>query len=157
MKRILRWTLVNLFIAMALLTVMPGCATVASNNAAIAKSQKEMLLTEAGFRAITVTTPAQQQQVSQLAANRVSAVKYKGKSYYVYPSGQKDQIYIGNQAKFDAYKQALEQKKTSLQAQQSAQMLAGSPTWVGETAGPNHIEVETFNGFESINPMEGDN
>ena len=156
MKKILCWTLVNVFTATAIVSLMPGCATVESNNAAIAKSQKEMLLTQAGFRTKTVTTPTQQQRVNQLAPNRVSAVKYKGKLYYVYPSGKKDQIYVGRQAQFDAYKQALEQKKASLQAEQSAQMLAGSPTWVGETAGPNHIEVQTFNGFESLDPMEGD-
>jgi hypothetical protein len=157
MKKILCRTLISVFAATAVVSLMPGCATVESNNAAIAKSQKEMLLTEAGFRTRTVTTPAQQQQVNQLAPNRVSAVKYKGKLYYVYPSGQKDQIYVGNQAQFDAYKQALEGKKASLQAEQSAQMLAGSPTWVGETAGPNHIEVQTFTSFGSLDPMEGDN
>ena len=156
MKKILCWTLVNMFTATALVSLMPGCATVESNNAAIAKSQKEMLLTQAGFRTKTVTTPEQQQRVNQLAANRVSAVKYNGKLYYVYPSGKKDQIYIGNQAQFDAYKQALEGKKASMQAQQNAQTLEGSPTWVGETAGPDHIEVQVFNGFGPLDPVAGD-
>ena len=79
MKKILRWTLINVLTAGALVALTPGCATVADNNAEIAKSQKEMLLTEAGFRTRTVTTPAQIQQVSHLAANKVTAVKQNGK------------------------------------------------------------------------------
>ena len=156
MKKILRWMLVNVFIFVALVALMPGCATVADNNAEIAKSQKEMLLTEAGFRTRTVTTPAQVKQVSQLAENRVTAIKQNGKLWYVYPSGKKDQIYVGSQAQFDAYKQGLQGYRTNVQAQQSTQMLAGSPVWVGETAGPNHIEVQTFNGFEPLDPVAGD-
>ena len=155
MKKILRWTLINVFTAGALVALMPGCGTVADNNAEIAKSQKEMLLTQAGFRTHTVTTPAQIKQVSQLAPNKVTAVKQNGKLLYVYPSGKRDQIYVGNQAQYNAYRQELQGYWKSVQAQQSAQMLTGSPTWVGETAGPDHIGIETFNGFEPLDPMAG--
>ncbi len=155
MKKILRWTFINVLTAGALVALTPGCATVADNNAEIAKSQKEMLLTEAGFRTHTVTTPAQIQQVSQLAANKVTAVKQNGKLWYVYPSGKRDQIYAGNQAQFNAYKRGLQGYRTNVQAQQSAEMSAGSPTWVGETAGPDHIGIETFNGFEPLDPISG--
>ena len=82
-----------------------GCQAVKENNSAIATSQKEMLLTQAGFRFKDVTTPKQQQQVSQLAENKVSAVKYQGKLYYVYPTTKKDQILVGNQAQFNIIKQ----------------------------------------------------
>ena len=155
MKKILRWTLINVFTAGALLALTPGCGTVADNNAEIAKSQKEMLLTQAGFRTHTVTTPAQIKQVSQLAPNKVTAVKQNGKLLYVYPSGKRDQIYVGNQAQYNAYRQELQGYWKSVQAQQSEQMLTGSPTWVGETAGPDHIGIETFNGFEPLDPMAG--
>jgi hypothetical protein len=90
-------------------------------------------------------------------------VKYQGKLYYVYPTAKKDQIFVGRQAQFDAYKQALKAKQASQQtqqanqqAQQNAQMAAGSPVWVGETAGPRHITVEEFDGFGPLNPMQGD-
>jgi hypothetical protein len=116
----------------------------ATNSSEIAASKKENLLAQAGFKVKTVTTPKQQQQVSKLALGRVSAVKYNGKLYYVYPTAKKDQIYVGKQAQFNAYKQAL---KASQQAQQGQQQMAGSPIFVGETAGPNHIEVEQFDGF----------
>ena len=141
---------------MVTLTLVAGCQTVATNQAGIAASKKEVLLAQAGFKAKTVTTPKQQQQVSLLAVDKVSAVKYKGKLYYVFPTGKKDQILVGKQAQFNAYKQALQAQQTSQKAQQNAQMATGSPVWVGETAGPRHITVEEFDGFGPLNVMQGD-
>jgi hypothetical protein len=115
-----------------------------------------MLLSQAGFKVKMVTTPKQQQQVSLLAVDKVSAVKYHGKLHYVYPTAKKDQIFVGKQAQYDAYKQALKAQQANQQTQQNAQMAAGSPVWVGETAGPRHIAVEVFDGFGPLNPMEGD-
>jgi len=142
--------------AMAILTLVAGCQTAAVNQSEIATSKKEMLLSQAGFKVKMVTTPKQQQQVSLLAVDKVSAVKYHGKLYYVYPTAKKDQILVGKQAQFDAYKQALKAKQASQQTQQNAQMAAGSPVWVGETAGPRHITVEEFDGFGPLNAMQGD-
>ena len=154
MKKLL--TLTSIVSATAILALVTGCQTVATNNAEIATSKKEMLLSQAGFKVKTVTTPKQQQQVSLLAVDKVSAVKYQGKLYYVYPTAKKDQILVGKQAQFDAYKQALKAQQANQQAQQNAQMAAGSPVWVGETAGPRHITVEEFDGFGPLNPMQGD-
>jgi len=142
MKKLL--TLTSIVSAMAILALVAGCQTMATNSSEIASSKKENLLAQAGFKTKTVTTPKQQQRVSQLAQGRVSAVKYNGKLYYVYPTGKKDQIYVGKQAQFNAYKQVLQ---ASQQAQQGQQQMAGNPIFVGETAGPNHIEVEQFDGF----------
>jgi hypothetical protein len=142
MKKLL--TLTSIVSAMTVFALVTGCQTMATNQAEIASSKKENLLVQAGFKTKTATTPKQQQRVSQLAQGRVSAVKYNGKLYYVYPTAKKDQIYVGKQAQFNAYKQAL---KASQQAQQGQQQMAGTPVFTGETAGPNHIEVEQFDGF----------
>ena len=141
---------------MAVLALVAGCQTVATNQAELATSKKENLLAQAGFKPKAVTTPKQQQQVSQLAVDRVSAVKYHGKVYYVFPTGKKDQILVGNQAQFNAYKQSLQAQQPTQKAQQEQQMLQGSPVWAGETAGPRHVDVEVFDGFGPLNPMQGD-
>jgi hypothetical protein len=158
MKRLILITVAirSIVSAMAILALVAGCQTAAVNQSEIATSKKEMLLSQAGFKVKTVTTPKQQQQLSLLAVDKVSAVKYHGKLYYVYPTAKKDQILVGKQAQYDAYKQALKAKQVSQQAQQNAQMAAGSPVWVGETAGPRHITVEEFDGFGPLNPMQGD-
>ena len=138
MKKLL--TLTSIASTVAVLALIAACQTVATNNAQIAASKKQSLLAQAGFKFITVTTPKQQQAVSQLAQGRVSAVKYNGKLYYVFPTTKKDQIFVGRQKQYNAYKQSLE-------AQQGQQQMAGTPTFVTETAGPNHIEVDQFDGF----------
>ena len=142
--------------AVAILTVVAGCQTVATNQAELGASKKEFLLAQSGFKVITVTTAKQQQAINGLAQYRVSAVTYKGKLYYVFPTATKDKIYVGRQKQFDAYKSALAAQQPSQQAQQQQQMAQGSPVWVGETAGPRHIEVREFDGFGPINPMQGD-
>jgi len=154
MKKLL--ILTSIVSAMVTLTLVAGCQTVATNQAGIAASKKEVLLAQAGFKAKTVTTPKQQQQVSLLAVDKVSAVKYHGKLYYVYPTAKKDHILVGNQAQFNAYKQALQAQQPSQKTQQQQQMLQGSPVWAGETAGPRHVDVEVFDGFGPLNPMQGD-
>jgi len=158
------FTLSKILGVIAIVYVMTACqATNTANSNAIATSQKEMLLSQAGFKAKAVTTPKQQQRLSQLPPNVVSAVKYQGKLYYAYPTAKKDQILVGKQAQYDAYKQALkaqqanrQAQQTSQQAQQREQMLEGSPEWVGETAGPRHIVVEEYDGFGPLDPMQGD-
>ena len=159
MKKLL--TLTNIVSIGAVLALMAACQTTGTSQSAV--SQKEALLTQAGFKSKTVTTPKQQQQVSQLAVDRVSAVKYQGKVYYVFPTGNKSQILFGTQAQFNAYKKALQAKQASqaqasqtAQQQQQQQMLQGSPVWSGETAGPRHVDVEVFDGFGPLNPMQGD-
>jgi len=158
MKKLLALT--NIVSIGAVLALMAACQTTGTSQSAV--SQKEALLTQAGFKSKTVTTPKQQQQVSQLAVDRVSAVKYQGKVYYVFPTGNKSQILVGTQAQFNAYKKALQAKQASqAQASQTAQqqqqqMLQGSPVWSGETAGPRHVDVEVFDGFGPLNPMQGD-
>src|SRR6266513_2548940 len=125
------------------LALLAACQTTGTGQAVV---QKESLLSQSGFKVITVTTPKQQQAVSGLAQGRVSAVKYNGKLYYVYPTSTKDRIYVGRQKQFNAYKQSLQAQPASSQpasmAQQGQGQMAGQslmPTL--ETAGPNHIEV----------------
>jgi hypothetical protein len=144
-------TLTNIGGSMAALALMTACQTVATNNAEILASQKENLLAQAGFKVITVTTPKQQQAINGLAQYRVSAVKYNGKLYYVFPTATKDKIYVGRQKQFNAYKQALAAQQTSQpaaqQAQPGQQLINPAPTMTYEGAGPHHVEVQQFDGF----------
>src|SRR5438128_4684814 len=146
MKKLL--TLTNIASAMAALALIAACQTT-TNQAASA--QKENLLAQSGFKVITVTTPKQQQAINGLAQYRVSAVKYNGKLYYVFPTATKDRIYVGKQKQFNAYKKALAAQQVSQPASQRAQpgqqLMNPAPTMTYETAGPNHIEVDQFDGF----------
>jgi hypothetical protein len=145
MKKLL--TLTGIASIATVLALLTACETTGSSQAVV---QKESLLSQSGFKVITVTTPKQQQAVSGLAQGRVSAVKYNGKLYYVYPTAQKDRIYVGRQKQFTAYKQGLAGQQAShpSMAQQGQSQMAGQslmPTL--ETAGPHNVEVQQFGGF----------
>jgi hypothetical protein len=132
----------------AVLSLMTACETTGSSQSVSA--QKEALLAQSGFKVITVTTPKQQQAVNGLTMGRVSAVKYNGKLYYVYPTATKDKIYVGRQKQFNAYKQSLAAQHAShpSMAQMGEAQMAGQSLEPSlETAGPNHIEVQQFGGF----------
>ncbi len=146
MKKLL--TVTNVATAMAALALMAACQTVATNDAELAASKKEFLLAQSGFKVITVTITKQQQAINGLAQYRVSAVKYNGKLYYVFPTAKKDKIYVGKQKQFNAYKKALAAQQASQPAGQPGQQLMNpAPTMTYETAGPQHIEVDQFDGF----------
>jgi hypothetical protein len=139
---------------MAALVLVAACQTVATNDAELVASKKEFLLAQSGFKVITVTTHKQQQAINGLAQYRVSAVKYNGKLYYVFPTAKKDKIYVGRQKQFNAYKSALAVQQGGRPASQQAQsgqpgqqLMNPAPTMAFETAGPQHIEVEQFDGF----------
>jgi len=145
MKKLL--TLLSITGAASVLVIMAACQTTGTS----AVAQKESLLSQSGFKVITVTTPKQQQAINGLAQGRVSAVKYNGKLYYVFPTGAKDRIYVGKQKQYIAYRKALVAQQTSQPASQPGQpgqqLINPAPTMTYETAGPNHIEVEQFDGF----------
>lgn len=132
----------------AVLALLAACQTTGTTDVV---AQKEALLQQSGFKVITVTTPKQQQAVSNLTLGRVSAVKYNGKLFYVYPTAQKDRIYVGRQKQYNAYKAALQAQLAShpaaQQVQPGQQVMNPAPTMTYETAGPHHIEVQQFNGF----------
>jgi hypothetical protein len=121
-------------------------------QAELAASKKEFLLAESGFKVITVISAKQQQAINGLAQYRVSAVKYNGKLYYVFPTATKEEIYVGKQKQYDAYKKALAAQQptrpaNSRQTQPGQQLMNPAPTMTYESAEPQHIEVEQFDGF----------
>ena len=148
MKKLL--TLTGIGSIGVVLALLAACQTTGTTDVV---AQKEAYLAQSGFKVITVTTPRQQQAVAGLTQGRVSAVTYNKKTYYVFPTGTKDKIYVGKQAQFDRYKQALAAHVASHPAAQTAaqqgqsQMAGQSLMPTLETAGPHNVEVQQFGGF----------
>jgi type II secretory pathway pseudopilin PulG len=122
----------------------------ATNLLAGGSATKENLLAQSGFRLKTVTSERQREQIERLPEGQVSAVTYQQKLYYVYRTMNKDQVYIGKQRQFDAYKQALNGAENTRRVQQEMQ---DKPDMVFETAGPNHVRINEFDGFGPMNPF----
>ena len=89
----------------AVLALISPCQTTAAGAGEIAR--KEALLSQSGFKVITVTDPKQKQAINGLAQGRCSAVTFNGKLFYVFPTATKDKFYVGKQKHFDTYKNAI--------------------------------------------------
>jgi hypothetical protein len=81
----------------ALVSLLGACATTASPRA-------ENVLLSASFKAKVATTAKQRQELQTLPEGKVSPVRQKGKTFYVYPDAPHNQIYVGNKAQYQAYK-----------------------------------------------------
>ena len=97
-------------IGMVLVLISASEATAASGSEI---SRKEALLTQSGFKVVTVTTTKQKEAVNGLAQGRCSAVMFNGKLFYVFPTGTKDKFYAGKQKHFNKYKQAIAAQQAS--------------------------------------------
>jgi hypothetical protein len=97
-------------IGMVLALISASEATAASGSEI---SRKEALLTQSGFKVVTVTTPKQKEAVNGLAQGRCSAVTFNKKLFYVFPTARKDKMYVGKQAQFDRYKKAVAAQQAS--------------------------------------------
>ena len=97
-------------IGMALVLMSASEATAASGSEI---SRKEALLTQSGFKVVTVTTAKQKEAVNGLAPGRCSAVMFNKKLFYVFPTARKDKMYVGKQAQFDRYKKAIAAQQAS--------------------------------------------
>ena len=113
----------------ALVSLLGGCATTASPRA-------ENVLLSAGFKAKVATTAKQRQELQTLLKGKVSAVRQKGKTFYVYPDAPHNQIYVGNKAQYRAYKNLVAQQPTS-----------GGPIQFEEPTPGGNIAVKEFYGW----------
>ncbi len=124
---------------------------------ATASPQTEQLLTQAGFKIKTVTTPKQKQQVAALPENKVSAVKYHGKTYDAYPGSSRDQVYVGNKKQYAAYNQMRQaQPAEGAQGGRANSFVNPKPTLTYDTGGPDSVVVQEFDGFGPLLPEGGD-
>lgn len=114
MKKLL--TLTSIASIGVVLALISACQTTGAGGGEV--SRKEALLSQSGFKVVTVTDPKQQQAVNGLAQGRCSAVTYNKKLFYVFPTATKDKIYVGKQAQFNRYKKTL----AAQQAGQPARM-----------------------------------
>lgn len=109
MKKLL--ILTNVIIGIVALALITAPEATAASGSEI--SRKEALLSQSGFKVITVTTPQQKQAVNGLAQGRCSAVTFNGKLFYVFPTATKDKFYVGKQKHFNAYKKAIAAQQSS--------------------------------------------
>ncbi len=73
--------------------------------------QKEQFLQEAGFHAITPSTPAQIAHLQSLPQGHITKVSKKGKTLFLLADAKKNLLLVGDNARFEKYQQILYTKK----------------------------------------------
>jgi hypothetical protein len=93
-----------------ILAVAVGCFSACASTQV---ESKESMLSEAGFRKLTPSTPAQSAMYNQMAPYKLERNTSKGKALYTYADKQKGVVYIGGDNAYQRYKQMALQKATA--------------------------------------------
>ena len=109
---------------------------------ALATPNAESLLLSAGFKAKVATTVKQRQELKTLPEGRVSPVTENGKKFYVYPAASRNQLYVGKEPEYQAY------RKLAAKARGSAEPIVTTFPDRG-----NPIKVREFYGFGPLDDM----
>jgi hypothetical protein len=99
---------------------------------------KENLAVTAGFKVITPARPDQQAILAKLPPDKVTPVKYHGKTYYVLPDAQNNQAYVGGPTEYHTYRQLRSAKQLSNDHIQAAQMNENAALDFGSWQGGMH-------------------
>ncbi len=118
--------------AMALIVLIPACATQTGN---VASSDVQAVLVQSGFKVRTATMPQQRQRLQRLPEHQFTAVKQNGENFYVWADKPNKQLYCGTEQAYRAYK---EYRKAQQEREE------GAITWIEE---PRGIPVTVFYGW----------
>lgn len=98
------------------------CALGLASCASMDSSSQEQLLTAAGFRVKTPTTPAQLAAYAEAPAYKVHRATVQGKTFYAYKDEKKGVAYVGGEAEYKQYQQLALQKQVAEDNVMAAQM-----------------------------------
>lgn len=90
-----------------------GCSTT---------TQKEHMLTAAGFKMVPADTPSRQAHLHSLAADKITPVQRSGTMYYTFPDPKHNVLYVGRQPEYQQYQKMRLQKQMANEQLEAAQI-----------------------------------
>jgi hypothetical protein len=118
--------MIGILIAAAASALMLGCASTPPSP----PPPDESALSAAGFKIVTATTPLQQEHLRTLTPGQLTAMERNGTPFYIYPDAAKNQIYVGTQKEYQAYRQLRPGSGPSPQDKVNAQSAADMSAYV---------------------------
>jgi hypothetical protein len=88
------------FGVLALVLLLPGCAT---QSTGMADNATEQALIRAGFKVRPISTTAQRDYMHRMPDDRFTMVKQGGETYYLYIDRQDGRLYVGDRWAYRAY------------------------------------------------------
>ncbi len=121
-------TFKTLLAAGALLALAMGCSTT---------SNKEDMLSAAGFKMVPADTAQRQAHLNSLPPDRITPVQRNGTVYYTFPDPKKNVLYVGQEQQYQKYQSLRLQKQIADEQLSAAQMNENSwGVWGAWGAGP---------------------
>ncbi|HEY3177524.1 MAG TPA: hypothetical protein VGL25_01435 [Casimicrobiaceae bacterium] len=133
MKRL--WTshqvnLIGMLITFAVSALVVACASAPPQP----PPPDESLLSAAGFKVVLAKTPQQQEHLRSLPPGEIRAMERNGTPFFVYPDAAKNQIYVGTQKEYQAYRRLRPDSGPSPQDKLNAQHAADMASYLKQDA-----------------------
>jgi hypothetical protein len=106
-----------LLIAGAIVVLALGCSTT---------SEKENMLTAAGFKMVPADTQQKLAHLNSLPPGKITPVNRDGTLYYTYPDAKNNMLYVGQQEQYQEYQKLRLQKEMADEQLSAADMNEGS-------------------------------
>ena len=114
MKIFKTFSVASLFLAVAI-----GCST---------PTDREYILSTAGFRMAPADTPERQAHFNSLPADKITPVQRAGVTYYTVPDPKKNVLYVGRKQEYKEYQRLCLQKQMA-QDQLAAGQMNPNASW----------------------------
>ena len=112
MKRYANTLCANL---VAEIVAFAAIAFVAGGAAAAAPRLDEKELLDLGFKVLVAQTKVQEDWVRSLPPGQIRPMQRTGKKFFIFPDAQRNQIYVGGPAEYQAYRQRHPEEQRSAQ------------------------------------------
>jgi hypothetical protein len=120
-------TFKGLLTAGVLIALAIGCKTT---------SERENMLSAAGFKAVPADTAERQAHLKSLPHDKITPVQHNGTVYYTFPDPKNNVLYIGQEPEFQRYQNLRLQKQMADEQLSAAQMYNEAPWGVWGAYGP---------------------
>lgn len=125
MKTISFSAVIGTLLSLCCLAGLSSCASMDASN-------QEALLSAAGFRVKTPSTPQQQAAYAAAPSYKVHRATVNGRTFYAYKDEDKGVAYVGGDDEYQRYQQLAIQKKIAQDNYSAAQMnQASAMNWYG--------------------------
>ena len=117
---------IAVLITFALAALAVGCASTPTSP----PPPDESALSAAGFKVVLAKTSQQQEHLRSLTPGQITAMERNGTPFFVYPDAAKNQIYVGTQKEYQAYRRLRPDSGPSPQHNLNAQHAADMASYV---------------------------
>jgi hypothetical protein len=93
------------------LKVLFAAGALAALAACTTTSDKENMLSAAGFKMVPADTPAKLANLNSLPPDKITTVEQNGTLYFIFPDAEKNMLFVGKEPQYQEYQKLCVQKQ----------------------------------------------